>query len=163
MKNPTVPAFTYKLVLDLLMSQDGYYKIFIPDSLIGALLSYTHLLGQKGITRMLADLQSYYFKNMYSITRNFISCCWSCFLVNRGVKKNQIETYPTPTYPFEEITLDLHSRKSQPRQRVFPSFDSSVRIFGFYLNLPVKITKSRLCMQNSANQCITAIQCVPIT
>jgi hypothetical protein len=27
--------------------------------------------------------------------------------VSRGVKKNQIRTYPTPTYPFEEITLDL--------------------------------------------------------
>jgi hypothetical protein len=107
MKNPTVPAFKYKLILDLLMIQDGYYKIFIPDSLIRALLSYTHLLGHKGITRMLADLQSYYFKNMYSITRNFISCCWSCFLVNRGVKKNRIRTYPTPTYPFKEITLDL--------------------------------------------------------
>ncbi len=72
MKNPNVPAFKYKLVLDLLMIQDGYYKIFIPDSLIGALLSYTHLSGHKGITRMLADLQSYYFKNMYSVTRNFI-------------------------------------------------------------------------------------------
>jgi hypothetical protein len=56
MKNPNVPAFKYKLVLDLLMIQDGCYKIFIPDSLIEALLSYTHLLGHKEITRMLADL-----------------------------------------------------------------------------------------------------------
>jgi hypothetical protein len=55
LKNPTVPAFKYKLVLDLLMIQDGYYKIFVPDSLIGALLSYTHLLGHKGITRMLVQ------------------------------------------------------------------------------------------------------------
>ena len=75
--------------------------------MVGMLLSYTHLLGHKGITRMLSDLESYYFENMYTVTKNFIQCCYSCFLTNKGTKKTKIGIYPTPSYPFEEITLDL--------------------------------------------------------
>ena len=97
----------YRLVSDLLMIFDEFYKILIPPSMVGLLLSYTHLLGHKGLTRMLADLQSYSFKNKYTVTKNFINCCYSCFLSQTGNKKSKIGIYPTPNFPFQEITMDL--------------------------------------------------------
>ena len=97
----------FKLVSDLLMVDNDFYKIFVPPSMIGVLLSYTHLLGHKGLNRMLADLQSYYFANMNITTKKFIQCCYSCFLTNKGNRKSKIGVYPTPSYPFEEITMDL--------------------------------------------------------
>ena len=75
--------------------------------MVGVLLSYTHLLGHKGLTRMLADLQSYSFKNKYTVTKDFITCCYSCFLSQTGTKKSKIGIYPTPNFPFQEITMDL--------------------------------------------------------
>ncbi|WP_371079051.1 hypothetical protein, partial [Salmonella enterica] len=63
----TSPTFVkYKLVGDLLLIHKQNYRIYVPPSLVGYLLSYTHLLGHKGITRMIADLQSYYFEKMYT-------------------------------------------------------------------------------------------------
>jgi len=56
---------------------------------------------------MLAELNSYYFPNLNTITRNFIQGCYSCFLNNKGNRKSKIGIYPTPTYPFQEITMDL--------------------------------------------------------
>ena len=103
----TDKVFKFKLVSDLLMIYTDFYKIYVPPTMVGMLLSYTHLLGHKGITRMLSDLESYYFENMYTVTKNFIQCCYSCFLTNKGTKKTKIGIYPTPSYPFEEITLDL--------------------------------------------------------
>jgi len=97
----------YKLVSDLLMIKTDFYKILVPPSLVGALLSFTHLLGHKGLARMLADLKSYYFPNFNTIIRNFIQCCYACFLTNKGNRKTRIGVYPTPTYPFQEITMDL--------------------------------------------------------
>ncbi len=52
----------YKLVSELLMVEKNFYKILVPDSMIGILLSHTHLLGHKGLVRMMADLESYWFK-----------------------------------------------------------------------------------------------------
>ena len=75
--------------------------------MIGLLLSYTHLLGHKGLTRMLANLEPYYFPTMYTVTKNFIECCYSCFLTNKGNRKQKVGIYPTPSYPFEEIIMDL--------------------------------------------------------
>ena len=43
----------YKLVLDLLMVNKQGFKIIVPDSMIGLLLSYTHLLGHLGVNKML--------------------------------------------------------------------------------------------------------------
>ena len=97
----------YRLVSDLLMLFEDFYKILIPPSMVGLLLSYTHLLGHKGLTRMLADLQSYSFKNKYTVTKDFITCCYSCFLSQTGTKKSKIGIYPTPNFPFQEITMDL--------------------------------------------------------
>jgi hypothetical protein len=75
--------------------------------MIGLLLSYTHLLGHKGLTRMFADMQPYYFNNFYAVTKQFISSCYSCFLVNKGNRKNKIGIYQAPSYPMQEINLDL--------------------------------------------------------
>jgi hypothetical protein len=97
----------YKLFMGLLMVHKTFYKIYVPPSLIGPLLSYTHLLGHKGIKRMILDMQTYYFDNMQSVTRKFISCCWSCFLVNKGNKQVKLGIYPSPNYPMQEINLDL--------------------------------------------------------
>ena len=45
--------FKYKLVSDLLLIFDNFYKILLPPSMIGLLLSFTHLLGHKGISKMM--------------------------------------------------------------------------------------------------------------
>jgi hypothetical protein len=61
---------TYALILDLMMVKEGDdYKIFVPQSLIGPLLSYTHLLGHLGITKMMRNLTSYYFDTKYTIVK----------------------------------------------------------------------------------------------
>jgi len=106
-KDPPKIQNKFKLVSDLLMIYQDFYKIYIPPSMVGILLSYTHLLGHKGIGRMLADMQSYYFENMYTITSKFIQCCYACFLTNKSTRKTKIGIYPTPSYPFEEISMDL--------------------------------------------------------
>ena len=97
----------YKLISDLLMKKDNFYKILVPPSMIGILLAHTHLLGHKGIKRMLADLESYTFVNKYSITKRFVSSCYACFLSYKGSRKQKIGIYPTPNRAFEEITMDL--------------------------------------------------------
>lgn len=97
----------YKLVSDLLMKEDDFFKILIPPSMVGLLLSFTHLLGHKGYTRMLADLESYSFPNKCSITKTFVSRCYACFLSYKGTKKQKLGIYPTPTRCFQEVMMDL--------------------------------------------------------
>ena len=97
----------YKLVSSLLMIEQDGYKILIPNSMIGLLLSHVHLIGHKGLVRMLADLESYWFKNMYSVTKKFVTSCYSCFLSYKGKRKQKLGIYPTPSRPFQEITMDL--------------------------------------------------------
>ena len=106
--DPTLPTFVkYKLATDLLLIFKKHYVIYMPPSLIGYLLSYTHLLGHKGVTRMLADLQSYHFANKYTVTREFVQSCWSCFLTNKGTRQTKLGSYKPPEYPFQEISIDL--------------------------------------------------------
>mgnify|MGYP003335260423 FL=1 len=98
----------YKLLMDLLMIDNGRGKqIYIPDSLIGPLLSYTHLLGHQGRDKLWSNLHSYYFKNKYKSVQKFVACCYSCFLVHGPNRKTPIGNYPVPSYPFEEISVDL--------------------------------------------------------
>jgi len=104
--NPAEPL-KYKLISDLLMIFEEFYKILLPPSMIGLLLSHTHLLGHKGLNRMLADLQNYSFPNKNTVTKRFINCCYSCFLSQIGNRKTKIGIYPTPTYPLQEISMDL--------------------------------------------------------
>ena len=98
---------TYKLVMDLLMVKVEGFKIMIPPTLVGPLLAYTHLLGHKGLQKMLRDLDSYYFENMYTIVKTFVTSCYSCFLSYTGNKKQKIGVYPIPTGPMTECTIDL--------------------------------------------------------
>ena len=74
---------------------------------MGPLLAYTHLLGHKGLQKMLKDLDSYYFENMYTIVKTFVTSCYSCFLSYTGNKKQKIGVYPIPTGPMTECTVDL--------------------------------------------------------
>jgi hypothetical protein len=101
---------TYKLVMDLLMIKTNAatsFKIYIPPSMVGLLLAYIHLLGHNGVKKMLLNLDSYYFPNMYTVTRKFAQSCYSCFLSYTGNKKQEIGVYPLPSRPMEEIMLDL--------------------------------------------------------
>jgi hypothetical protein len=103
----TRPYKTYFLLGDLLMIQEEQERTVVPNIMVGLLLSHTHLLGHKGLTRMLQELECYYFLNKYTVTRNFIACCYSCFLSQTGNKKTKLGIYPTPTRVFQEITMDL--------------------------------------------------------
>jgi transposase InsO family protein len=103
---------SYKLSNGLLMADVGEgekenLKILLPYALIGPMLAHIHLTGHKGINRMLLELEDYYFKNKYSLTRRFIECCYSCFLSTSGNKHSFRGIYPTPSRAFEEISLDL--------------------------------------------------------
>jgi hypothetical protein len=97
----------YKLVGDLLMINANFYKILIPPSMIGLILSHQHLMGHKGLPKMMANLESYYFPKMNSIVRKFISCCYACFLNHKGSRKEKIGVYPTPKRPGEEWQMDI--------------------------------------------------------
>ena len=103
----TKESVKYKLISDLLFIQKITYRIYIPPSMVGLLISYTHLLGHKGTTRMIADLQNYYFEKMYTLTREFVQSCYSCFLTNKGTRQVKLGVYKTPDYPFQEISMDL--------------------------------------------------------
>ena len=56
---------------------------------------------------MLAGLQSYSFPNKYSVVRRFIMCCYGCFLSQKSSRKSKLGVYPTPSYPLEEVSVDL--------------------------------------------------------
>ena len=99
--------FKYKLVSDLLLIFDNFYKILLPPSMIGLLLSFTHLLGHKGISKMMADMDSYYFETKYSITKKFIKCCYACFLSHKSSRKSKLGVYPIPSRGMEEVAVDL--------------------------------------------------------
>ena len=99
---------TYKLLTDLLVIEgDEFSKIMVPNILIGPLLSYTHMLGHQGIRKMTKNLESYYFENQYTIIKNFVHCCYSCFLNHGSSQKTKLGNYPIPTFPFEEVSVDL--------------------------------------------------------
>ena len=97
----------YKLVFNLLMINKGHYRIMVPPSMVGVLLSNTHLLGHQGLTRMLADLQPYWFPHMSSVTKRFVSRCHPCFLSYKGSRKQTTGYYPVPKHAFEELMMDL--------------------------------------------------------
>jgi transposase InsO family protein len=98
----------YKLVEGLLLIKlNSMDKIYTPPSMVGMLLAHMHLLGHKGLTRMLADLNFYYFPNMYTTTRKFVESCYGCFLSTTGTRKIKLGTYPVPKRPFAEIMMDL--------------------------------------------------------
>ena len=97
----------YKLVLDLLMINKQGFKILVSESMIGLLLSHTHLLGHLGVNKMINNLQSYYFQNMYTTVKKFVMSCYLCFLCHGRSRKNKLGVYPIPEYPFAEISMDL--------------------------------------------------------
>jgi len=97
----------YKLVFNLLMVHQGHFRIYLPPSMVGLLLSLTHLLGHLGHKRMLANLNPYYFPKMSSITKTFVSRCHPCFLSHRSNRKQTLGFYPLPVRPCQEFMADL--------------------------------------------------------
>jgi RNase H-like domain found in reverse transcriptase/Integrase zinc binding domain len=103
----TEAKISYKVILGLLLIERSGWKIYVPDSMIGLLLAYTHMIGHWGTGKMLKNLQEYYFHNMYSTIKRFVSCCYSCFLQNSSSRQNKLGLYPIPDFPFQEISMDL--------------------------------------------------------
>ncbi len=100
---------TYILLADLLLIKENNKdpQIVWPSILIGPLLSYLHLIGHMGVVKMLKNMNSYYFPNKYSKVKQFVGKCYPCFLMHRSSRKNILGNYPIPSYPFEEISMDL--------------------------------------------------------
>jgi hypothetical protein len=99
---------SYKIDFNLLyILEDEIYKIYIPPSMVGLIISYIHLHGHWGVAKMVANMKMYYFPNMYSTVKKFVSCCYACFLQNSSSRQNVLGLYPTPEHPFEEISMDL--------------------------------------------------------
>ncbi|RPH79137.1 MAG: hypothetical protein EHM77_06210, partial [Planctomycetaceae bacterium] len=100
---------TYKLDMDLLLIKrgDSTFKIFIPDSLIGPILAYLHLIGHMGTGKMIDNLKNYYFPHKYTEVKRFVGMCHPCFLTHKSSRKNILGEYPVPTHPFEEVSMDL--------------------------------------------------------
>jgi hypothetical protein len=99
---------SYKLDFNLLyIMEDEIYKIYIPPSMVGLIISYIHLHGHWGVAKMVANMKMYYFPNMYSTVKKFVSCCYACFLQNSSSRQNVLGLYPSPEHPFEEISMDL--------------------------------------------------------
>jgi hypothetical protein len=61
---------TYRLDFGLLYIKEGEnFKIYVPTSMIGLLISYTHLHGHWGVAKILANMKLYYFPNMHSTVK----------------------------------------------------------------------------------------------
>jgi rRNA maturation protein Rpf1 len=74
----------YRLLSDLLqIAKNKEFKVLLPQTLIGPLLAFTHLLGHMGVEKMLKNSNNYYFDNMYSHCQKFYASCYGCFL-NHG-------------------------------------------------------------------------------
>ena len=87
---------TYKLLTDLLVIEgNDFSKILVPKTLIGPLLSNTHLLGHQGIKKMNRNLKSYSFENKYTIIKNF-SLLLIMFLKSWIFTKIKIRKLPYP-------------------------------------------------------------------
>jgi hypothetical protein len=100
--------FECKLILDLMMIKDGDdLRIYVPNSLVGPLLSYTHLLGHLGVRKMLQNLFNYHFDTKYTTLKNFVSSCYPCFLNHGSSRKVKLGNYPVAEFPFEEVSVDL--------------------------------------------------------
>ena len=82
-------------------------RIVVPPTLVGILLALTHLKGHPGTEKMIANMAGYYFDKMYTVTRNFVSSCYSCFLNNSTSRSQKIGIYPVPSQPFQEVMMDL--------------------------------------------------------
>jgi transposase InsO family protein len=91
----------------LYIKEGENFKIYVPTSMIGLLISYTHLHGHWGVAKMLANMKMYYFPNMHSTVKKFVSCCYACFLQNSSSRQNVLGLYPSPEHPFQEISMDL--------------------------------------------------------
>ena len=98
---------TYKLEGALLLVKGEADRVLVPNTLVGPLLSHTHLHGHKGLNRMLANLESYFFPSKYTVARKFISSCYGCFLSQTGSKHVKLGMYPVPDRPFSEIMYDM--------------------------------------------------------
>ena len=87
---------TYKLLTDLLVIEgNDFSKILVPKTLIGPLLSNTHLLGHQGIKKMNRNLKSYSFENKYTIIKN-CSLLLFMFLKSWIFTKIKIRKLPYP-------------------------------------------------------------------
>jgi hypothetical protein len=101
----------YKLFTDFLLvkanKKNQQFKILLPPSMEGLLFSYLHLIGHMGVIKMLENLKGYYIPQKYSKIKRFVAMCHPCFLMHRSNRKNTLGSYPIPTHPFEEISMDL--------------------------------------------------------
>ena len=88
------PPHKFIIRLGLFLVEKDFYKIFVlppPFLRVGVLLSYIHLLCHKGLTRMLADLQSYYFASMNTVRKNLPSVAILISLQIKGTAKNGVQ------------------------------------------------------------------------
>ncbi len=120
----------YKLVFNLLMINKGHYRIYLPPSLVGVLLSLTHLLGHQGLTRMLKDMQSYYFPHMSSITKK------------RDVFKSNLAAFPGLVLatvfvkyikPSDRSPGSSGIKANQPNQTIKHLSESSPAYFPYFM------------------------------
>jgi hypothetical protein len=82
-------------------------KIILPETLISPIICLTHLsLNHIGLGKMLVSLDTYYIKNLDSLIRKFLSCCFHCFINNHG-KGEKYGLTPLPTHVGGTIGLDL--------------------------------------------------------
>ena len=86
----------YKLLTDLLVIEgNDFSKILVPKTLIGPLLSYTHLLWHRGINKMNRNLKSYSFEYKHTIIEN-CSLMLFMFLKSWIFTKIKIRKLPYP-------------------------------------------------------------------
>jgi hypothetical protein len=96
------------LTIDLLtITRNNVTKIYAPYSLVGPLVAYIHLLGHMGVNKMIANLENYYFENMYTVCKKLCTACYGCFLNHGSSRKHKILKYPIPNYAFEEVFMDI--------------------------------------------------------
>jgi len=82
-------------------------RILVPEPLEGTLIVLTHMkFVHMGLKRMRNILDRYYFPTMVTKIKNYMECCYRCFL-NNPQKAPQLGPVPIPDYPGQVWALDF--------------------------------------------------------
>ena len=100
---------SYKIENGMLYSYENeQLRVLLPEKLEGIFIAFIHLshnhLGVKGMTTALKYLD---FPSKTKKIKHLVERCYACSLQNSSTKKNVLGFYPTPSYPFQFLHLDL--------------------------------------------------------
>lgn len=91
-----------------IQKQSTHAKLMIPESLIAAYISMSHLTSNHaGYERMIAILENYYHKDLGQLCKKFSRSCFACQLCNYQSRQNKLRPFPLTSDACEVLYMDL--------------------------------------------------------